>query len=176
MFQKQHDEMPKLNIDKHKNFLKVFVDYHNFNPHFIGEVRDGMLKVLSTDNIHLPSKSLGIDRLVLESQSIQYQIISIGYKGKTYLTTRWYFFAHAKTYKLYNGRDLLFLQTILFGLKRAMRWEEYMEHYELAQLDIFDVHKKAGYKDDNNALLRKWEYANNLVEIYENQNYKKVDL
>lgn len=177
MSQNRQEEMPKLILNQNKQILQVSVNYDVHTTYEIGSVSEGTLRVSITNNTHLPSKSLGIDRLVLESPQIQYDFISFNQDNKRHLTTRWYFFAHGKTYqKLYNGRDLLFLQTTLFGLQRAMQWEEYMEHYELAQLDIFDIHKQTGFKDDNNTLLRKWERAMEYVENYENQNYQKVDL
>lgn len=168
--------MPKLQLDKHKNFIKVYVDYHSLSPKYVGEIKDNVLHVYDKDNIHEPSKSLGVDRLALESKEIQYEFISIGYNGAKRLTTRYYFYAHAKPYKLFNGREQLFLRVDQFGLKRAMKWEEYTEASELAQLDIFDIHEKTGYKDDNNTLLRRWEEAMKLVEIYENQTLTRIDL
>ena len=174
MSQKRRDEM--LNLKLEKNSVTVVGDKF-FTPRYIGEIVDGKLNVKLTDNYHVSSKSLGIDRIAVESSEVKYNDIEFEYNDERYITTRWFFYAHCKSYStLQRDVDLISLRTDLFGWKRAIDWEKYIDHWEIAQMDIFDVNKAAGYKDDNNRILRKWEKAMKLVEEYETHNYKKVDL
>ena len=170
--------MLSLELEKTNYKTKVTVVGDKFfKPRFIGEIVDEQLIVHLENNVHLPSKSLGIDRIAVESSEVKYNDIKFEYNGDCYITTRWFFYAHCKSYPTQQRDvDLIYLRTGLFGWKRAIDWERYVDHWEIAQMDIFDVNKAAGYKDDNNRILRKWEDSCKIVEDYEVHNYKKVDL
>lgn len=176
--------MPNLKLEKTGKFIKVYIIAEHYEPRFVGEIDTMEKKLLiildsltaHKINYHKLSKSLGIDRLVLESKDIQYDTIEIIYDDERYITTRWYFYSHCKSYQLQSSIDMLFLRTDLFGWKRAIDWEKYFEHEKIAQMSIFEVHELSNYTDDNNRNLRKYEEALKFVEEYESKNYRKVDL
>jgi hypothetical protein len=184
MSQKLRDAMPNLKLEETRKFVKVYVIAEHYEPRFIGTIdkMEKKLLIILDDltahetNYHKLSKSLGIDRLALESKDIQYNTIEIVYDDERYITTRWYFYSHHKSYQLQSSIDMLFLRTDLFGWKRAIDWEKYFEHEKIAQMNIFEVFELDNYTDDNNRNLRKYEKALKFVEEYENKNYRKVDL
>lgn len=149
----------KVKTQKRKNKTKVFLNF-SYRDVFIGEIQNDIFRVYDEDNYH-HSHSLGMDQIILASPELDYKIIRMKYKGKLYETTRTYFYNKAKRKSLYNMRDMKFLALDRFGLKRAEKWEKYMENLETAQQDIFKIfeeQRKSG--ENNNEYLNEWEETN----------------
>jgi hypothetical protein len=161
--------MPQLKINKNE----IGVSYSDFVTFEIGKLNKDELIVTDTKLYFKDLGSIGMDEIVLTSKTLQYNVLKFTFGDKTYRTTRWFFYGHAKTHdKIYTeGRSIYFLPIPLFSLKRALQWEEYMEWQNISQLTIFDIPDHSG-KD-----FQAWQEAMRRTEEYEKLNYsKKVDL
>jgi len=114
------------------------IHYGEFRSFPVGRIKQDTL-LLDSPSRHKLSKSYGIDTVVLQTHDMDYHYIDVLVKKEHWITSRLFWYHHGKHYNLYNGRDEVFLRDALFGVDKAIKYENYHKHMETAQLSIFDV-------------------------------------
>jgi len=126
----------------------------------VGNINLDCFTNTDVDNYHKDSRSLGIDKIILNSKELKYKYITFKFYNKYYCTTRFYFGHKAVERKLLNSRSMVFVPIRDLVLSKALRYEQAMKTAELGQMDIFDVFLDPR-NGQNNALLHQWEDAIN---------------
>lgn len=121
---------------------KIYIHRKQFKPLYIGLIENNTLIIHDKDNYYSPMHGLGIDYSVLQSPNLPYIYIQMKYRDNKLLTTRKYFWDHAKAFNLLNGRKILFLPIKDFGLDKATQYNNLRDPNKLVQLDIFDIAKE----------------------------------
>lgn len=160
--------MPRL-INKNDVWVVVYGDFRSFP---VGRIKQDTL-YLDSPSRHKMSKSYGIDLIVLQSHAMDYHYIDVLVGKEHWITSRKFWYDHGRRYHIGTGRDELFLEDRLFGADKAIKYEKYLKHMEIAQLSIFDV-----IADPNPQALPTYEQALQEQADYQEsiQQGKKVEL
>ena len=104
-------------------------------PVKVGNIQDDRFIVIDKDNYHRETRSLGIDEIILNDDTLHYQFINIRFHGYTYYTTRIYFLDNSVRHNLLNFRVMKFLPIKEFGLSKALRYERNVKkQYKLDEM------------------------------------------
>lgn len=122
-------------INKHNVWV---IQYGDFSSYPIGRIKQDTL-YLDSPSRHKMSKSYGIDLVVLQPNEMDYHYIDVLVGKEHWVTSRLFWLNHGKRFDMNTRRDELFLEDRLFGADKAIKYEKYLKHSEVAQLSIFDV-------------------------------------
>jgi hypothetical protein len=146
---------------------KVYIHRRYLKPLYIGRIEQeaATFRIHDRDNYHVLSKSLGIDKELITTPSLEYRYIAIKFHNEVLTTTRKYFSDHSREIDLFNLRSMLFMEVRLFSLDKALSYEKELIDSAAAQIDIFEVAAKEAASGER--LLDM--YVKNLSNTIKNQ-------